>query len=132
MIAGKFSIDEMAAALQRAMGKVYLAAEQLGCSHQTVYNYIERHAELKEILDAERGKMVDTAEVALKKALLDGQAWAVCFTLKTLGRDRGYIERQEIHDERGLLNAVQIVLNVEHKPTLPERDGDGRGRLPAP
>jgi hypothetical protein len=37
--------------------------------------------------------MKDDAESALYKAALAGEAWAVCFFLKTQAKDRGYVER---------------------------------------
>jgi len=47
--------------------------------------------------------MCDNAESALNRAVINGEAWAVCFTLKTQGKDRGYIERtqQEITGRDG-------------------------------
>ena len=35
------------------------------------------------------------AELSLFKAIQTGEAWAVCFYLKTQGKDRGYVERYE-------------------------------------
>lgn len=34
--------------------------------------------------------MLDHAESSLQKAVLKGEAWAVCFFLKTQGKSRGY------------------------------------------
>lgn len=34
--------------------------------------------------------MIDTAEAALHRAILEGESWAVRFALTTLGKDRGY------------------------------------------
>jgi len=91
----QFTVEQVAVALKATMGKVYLAAKELGCSHQTVYNYLNNNPELKELVEAERGQMIDVAECALKRATIKGEAWAVCFTLKTIGKDRGYIERHQ-------------------------------------
>ena len=40
--------------------------------------------------------MVDIAESALLKNVLAGDNCAIIFTLKTIGKSRGYVERQEI------------------------------------
>ena len=42
-----------------------------------------------------RGELVDYGELALRRAVVDGEPWAVGLVLKTLGRDRGYVERTE-------------------------------------
>jgi hypothetical protein len=39
--------------------------------------------------------MIDAGESALYRATLNGEAWAVQFLLKTLGKSRGYVERVE-------------------------------------
>jgi len=94
---------------------VYLAAEALGCSHQTVYNYAKRYKSVQEAIDRNRGHVIDTAEVALYRAILAGEHWAVTFALKTIGKDRGYTERseQEISGAGG--GPVQTVTTIDLK-----------------
>jgi hypothetical protein len=53
--------------------------------------------------------MVDNAESALNRSVLSGEAWAVCFTLKTQGKSRGYIERQEIRQ----VESIQVEIAEE-------------------
>lgn len=95
MSAGRVSSASIVAALNRTMGRVYLAAEQLGCDPTTIYHRAKKCAAVRKAMRFARGKAVDTAECALMKAVLAGEAWAVCFTLKTLGKGRGYVERAE-------------------------------------
>ena len=92
--------QQIAAALTETQGLVTLAARRLSCTSQTLYNYFKRYPELLEIRDEARREMVDSAELALKAAILEKQGWAVCFALKTLGRDRGYQERMTIDVNR--------------------------------
>ena len=75
---------------------VYLAARRLGCVHQTVYNYIQRHSSVRAAWEAENGIAGDTAELKLYQAILAGEHWAIAFYLRTKGKDRGYTERQEV------------------------------------
>ena len=49
------------------------------------------------------------AESQLVKGIQTGQSWAVCFYLKTKGRDRGYSERREITDADGNNLTVRII-----------------------
>jgi hypothetical protein len=92
----KYTPKEMIDALTAAKGMVYVAARKLECSAQTVYTYAEKYPAVKEAMKQERGLMVDIAEIALYKAVQNGEPWAVSLTLKTIGKDRGYTERQEI------------------------------------
>ena len=39
--------------------------------------------------------MVDTAELKLWQCIQNGEAWGITLCLKTIGKDRGYVERQE-------------------------------------
>lgn len=95
-MAERYTAAQVAAALEATKGMVYLAAKQLGCSHTTIYNYIERHPTVREAWEAQGGEVGDTAELKLYQAILEGQAWAVAFYLKTKGKNRGYTERQEV------------------------------------
>lgn len=92
----KFKPDQVVAALKANSGLVYITADALGVSAQTVYNYANKYPAVKEAIGHEKGKRLDSAESALWKAVLDGEAWAVCFYLKTQGKIRGYVERQEV------------------------------------
>ena len=88
--------SDIVAALKACGGGVYLAAAQLSCRPGTIYKRMEKDADLRAIVADIRGEMVDIAESSLKRAVISGDAWAVCFTLKCLAKDRGYIERQEV------------------------------------
>ena len=78
---------------------IHVAARKLGCSPKTVYNYAKRYPIVQEAVDDERGHFVDTAELGLKRAVLNGAAWAIRFTLETLGKDRGYTKRVEVEND---------------------------------
>jgi len=102
-----YQTESIVKALHATRGRIYLAADQLGCDPQTIYNRMEKEPELAEVIRAERERRIDIAETALDRAVIEGEAWAVCFTLKCLGKHRGYVERQEISGVDG--NAIQIV-----------------------
>ncbi len=90
------------------------AALILKCSRLTIYRYMERWPEARELLEQKRADLVDLAETALYRAVLSEQPWAVMFTLKTLGRDRGYSERHEfITPSETVLELVTRIVRVE-------------------
>lgn len=97
----KYTVEQVVAALERNAGMVYMAARALGCNAQTIYNYRDKFPQVAEAIENARGEMIDTAELALKRAVLDGEGWAVCFLLKTIGKSRGYVERQELTGAEG-------------------------------
>lgn len=93
---GKYTTQALSKALAATDGQVYLAAQRLGCAPKTIYNRIAAEPTLAQLLDELRGRFLDLAETSLRQAVVKGEGWAVCFTLKTLGRDRGYSERHEV------------------------------------
>lgn len=92
----RFTVDQVATALRVARGNLSGAARALQCDRQTVYGYIADHPELEAVRAEGTELRLDLAENALDRAVAQGEAWAVCFLLKTIGRRRGYVERQEV------------------------------------
>lgn len=92
---GHLTKEQVIEALQFNNGLISLAAKNLGVTPQCIYKWRDKDADVRQtILDA-RSEIVDAAEHGLRCAVLRGDNWAICFTLKTLGKDRGYVERLE-------------------------------------
>jgi hypothetical protein len=119
MSAERYTAAQIIEALKATKGMVYLAADKLGCSHQTVYNYIERYPTVKTEWDSQNGKMGDTAELKLYQAIINGEPWAVAFYLKTKGKTRGYVERSEVTGADG--NAIPVAF-VDYRQGLKSSD----------
>lgn len=103
----RYTDDEIAVALQSVGGFVSLAAARLGCNITTIYRRFKVNPALQEYAEVERESLVDLAEIMLKSKVQQGNMTAIIFTLKTLGRKRGYIERHEITGEDG--KPIEIV-----------------------
>lgn len=122
-MAGKqrFTAAQVAAALTTCKGLVYLTAKRLKCSPDTVTNYCNRYPSVQAIRDAQRGQMVDLAEQKLWESIQQGEAWGITLCLKTLGKDRGYVERQELSGQDGQGIVLRVVyenaLGSEEEPT---------------
>ena len=97
----QFKSDEIIKALKETKGMVYLAAERLGCNRKTIERRAETVAAVKDVIDNYRGRRIDIAELKLENALTNGEPWAIQFTLKTIGKSRGYVERQEVTGANG-------------------------------
>lgn len=94
---------QIEAALIAMSGNVSAAARSLGVVRFWVHQRISRSEKLQQVVHDARQSMCDNAESALNRAVINGEAWAVCFTLKTQAKDRGYVERtqQEITGRDG-------------------------------
>jgi hypothetical protein len=86
----------VADAVIAAEGNVTVAAERLGCHRRTIDRQARRSAIVAMAVVEARERALDTAESMLMNAVHQGEAWAICFFLKTQGRARGYVERQEL------------------------------------
>lgn len=111
---------KMIAALRESRGLVSVAARRLGINRQQIYRRMGSSDEVREAVDDARDFTTDTAEVALYKAIAAGEAWAVCFYLKTQGKARGYVEKQQV--EHGGKDGGPIEIKVTR--TIIRPDGD--------
>lgn len=105
----KFTVDQMKSALVAA-GTINGAARILKCERRTVVSYIDSHDELKVAIDEARAVLLDTAEDALMTNVGERHPASVFFVLKTLGKQRGYVERLETTGKDG--GAVESEMKV--------------------
>jgi hypothetical protein len=99
----------VAARLVTARGNLAAVARHFKVSRASVFELVEKRPALQQILRDAREGMLDDAEASLQAAVLNGESWAVCFFLKTQGKARGYIERQEIDQT----NRTRLVIEEE-------------------
>jgi hypothetical protein len=92
----KFTTQQVIGALQQTRGLVFLAAQLLHCTPETVAHYCQRHPSVEAAKVAARGEILDVAEERLFRAIQRDEAWAIAFCLKTLGRQRGYAETLDV------------------------------------
>jgi hypothetical protein len=103
----KLRPQDIEAKLVECRGNMAAAARQLGCVRSTIHYHVGKRVALQKVLHDVRESMKDDAESALYTAVLAGEAWAVCFYLKTQAKDRGYIERSQVDvDIRDLDEAI--------------------------
>lgn len=80
-------------ALRRTKGNIAAAAETIGCSRMTLWRRCQAEPKLQRIVDECRETVLDYVESALDKAAVAGDPWAVMFKMRTIGRKRGYVEK---------------------------------------
>ena len=113
----KFTAEQMIDAIRNAEGNLSDAARFLGCTRQTVHNYVNRYATVKQAYEEENNKFIDEAEGQLRKHVKRGSLPALMFVLKTKGKHRGYVERQEVEQS----GSVNIKVNWDDDDPYPDR-----------
>jgi len=86
----------MVAALEKSLGIVSTACKAAGISRDTHYRWMKEDSEYKASVHELSEVALDFAESHLHKLIKDGNPAATIFFLKTKGKGRGYVERQEI------------------------------------
>ena len=79
----------------KAFGNLSTAAKSLQVERATLYRWIEQDG-LEEAVQEGRNRRLDFAESMLDKGMQEGNMTAIIFYLKTQGKSRGYVERQEV------------------------------------
>ena len=92
----KYTAAQIIEALREKHGNLSAASRYLNCSRDTIRRYIDLYPTVKAVADEERETLIDFAENQLFKQVQDGNITAIIFTLKTIGKHRGYVERQEL------------------------------------
>lgn len=87
-------------------GNVSAAAQKLGCSRRVLYDWMAKDPDIKQAREDAEESLLDMAEGKLYTAVREGDMTAIIFTLKTKGKKRGYVERQEIEIDKNAILKV--------------------------
>ena len=91
--------EAMVQALERSLGIVTTACRAVGISRQTHYNWMKSDVEYRERCDELENVALDFAESQLHAQIKSGVPSSTIFYLKTKGKGRGYIDKQQIEIE---------------------------------
>lgn len=97
----------MIEAMEKSLGIVTVACREVGIARNTHYDWMKADEEYKKTVEDIGDMAIDFAESKLHKQIDSGDTTATIFYLKTKGKKRGYVERQEIAAD----------VNVNAKPT---------------
>lgn len=114
----------VAAALAELQGNVAATAKRFGVARQSVQAIIDKRPSLQKVCHDAREGMLDHAESSLYRAVINGEAWAVCFFLKTQGKKRGYVEKDASGDEKDMGRYI-LVVPAEKKRPIEAESADG-------
>lgn len=98
---------KMLKALEKSLGVVTTACKMANVGRTTYYEWLDKDPEFKKAVDDFNNIALDFAESKLYELIQEGNVTATIFYLKTKGKKRGYIERQEIAHE-GVLESKVI------------------------
>ena len=123
-------------AYKENFGNITISCESAGISRSSYNVWIKNDAEFaKRLAEIEPEEiMLDFGEHKLMERIAKGDTLATMFLLKTKGKRRGYIERQEVAHEGDVVKQITVnVLKASHVDELPnstqQLDGDENKQL---
>jgi hypothetical protein len=108
----------MIEALRKSLGIVTTACLNVGIERSTHYDWLKLDSDYKAKVEALDDVVLDFAESQLHKSINNGSDTATIFFLKTKGKKRGYIEKQEIINTNLNTDLNEIVSEEEKQKIL--------------
>ena len=100
---------ELVEALRKHLGIVSSACEALGISRTTYYKYYNEDEAFRSEADAIGDHTLDFVESKLFDLINNGNVAATIFYMKTKGKRRGYIERQEVEHNTNNITGIRLI-----------------------
>jgi hypothetical protein len=88
--------SKMLKALEQYYGIVTTASQSVGISRITHYRWLEEDEEYKSKVQDIKNSAIDFVESKLFDCIKSEKETSIIFYLKTIGKSRGYVPRQEI------------------------------------
>ncbi len=98
-------------ALEKSLGVVTTACKAVGVDRTTFYKYVNEDPAFKQAVDDVENIALDFAESQLHRQIQNGEVSSTIFYLKTKGKRRGYIEKQEL--ETSGSQKIEVVYTKE-------------------
>jgi hypothetical protein len=86
----------MIEALKKTLGVVTAACEKVGITRETHYEWLKTDEDYRNSVEDIANIALDFVESKLYGEIQTGNTTAIIYYLKTKGRKRGYIEKQEL------------------------------------
>ena len=95
-------------ALKKSLGVVTTACEKAGIGTSTFYHWLKVDKDFAEEVESMDDVALDFVESKLFENIDNNKTAEIIFYLKTRGKKRGYIERQEITGADGMPNDFKV------------------------
>jgi hypothetical protein len=109
-----------------SLGNISISCEASGISRQTYYNWRKQDPEFSQLCEDIEERNLDLAEMKLLSAIREGKTAELLFYLKTKGKKRGYVERQEITGIDGqqlfevrIIDTAEQIEDITHEQSIP-------------
>tara|TARA_R100001163_G_scaffold4987_1_gene6182 strand:- start:29 stop:382 length:354 start_codon:yes stop_codon:yes gene_type:complete len=113
---GHIKKESMLKALESSLGVVTVACKSADVPRSTYYKWLKEDEDFSKAVKEIENIALDFAESQLHTQMKDGNTSATIFYLKTKGKKRGYVERQELELNSGdnPFNVSVNINGVEH------------------
>lgn len=118
----KLTKDKVAQMIVKKAGNISEVARAMKVSRKAVYAKINQHEDLAELLADTRAELIDLAESKLRSQIDKENITAIIFTLKTQGRNRGYIEKLDLNISSEVQSILPTLLKEIEKAGLEAPD----------
>jgi hypothetical protein len=109
--------EALLTALEKSLGVVTTACKQTDVSRATYYRWLDEDTDFANEAKTIQDVALDFAESKLFEQIQDGSTAATIFYLKTKGKRRGYVERQELEHSGGEKPVnINLVIDDDSKP----------------
>jgi len=86
----------MVQAMEKSLGIVTTACKAVGISRDSHYRWMRDDEEYRQAIESIESMALDLAESKLHEQIVEGNTACIIFFLKTKGKRRGYVEKQEV------------------------------------
>jgi hypothetical protein len=95
----------------KSYGNISIVAKSFDVARTTVMNWIKEDG-IDDVVQHARDGLLDLAENKIAQKIAEGDTACIIFFLKTQGKKRGYIERQELtgSDDKPLFSGVEVTI----------------------
>ncbi len=102
-------------ALEKSLGVVTTACKKVGVGRTTFYGWLKDDKDFADKVNDIQNIALDFVESKLFENIREGKTSEMIFYLKTKGKKRGYVERQEITGADGMHTnfQIEIIDNIE-------------------
>jgi predicted transcriptional regulator len=109
--------ESLLKSLEQSLGVVTVACKKANIPRSTYYKWLNEDKDFALAVQEIENVALDFAESQLHKQISDNSTAATIFYLKTKGKKRGYVERQEITGADGMPTnfQIEIIKNSEDK-----------------
>jgi len=101
--------------LEQSLGVVTVACTKANIPRSTYYKWLKTDSDFAEEVKDIENVALDFAESQLHHQISENSTAATIFYLKTKGKNRGYVERQEITGAEGMPTNFQIEIIGSNK-----------------